>query len=141
MGEEISQEIYVGHLSKKKVVDDQPVSATGGEAELDHQELQSIVNNLVKLPEEAVPPKAVKIARITHHEITAMRVTQGNMPAAKVEQKVKGSAIIQTIDAFMGLFKPQERRSRCLIDGHECKHCGQIVKSEPAKADGAPRGH
>jgi hypothetical protein len=141
MGEEFSQEIYVGHLLKKKAADSHSESTPAGEVGPDHQELQSIVNNLVKLPEEAPAPKPVKIARITHHEIKTMRATQSNMPAARVEQKVRASALIQTFDAFMGLFKQQEKRSRCLIDGHQCKHCGQIIKVEEAKAEPAPRGH
>lgn len=140
MGEELSQEIYVGHLLKKKVADSD-LTPPADEADLEHQELQSIVNQLVKLPEDTPPPKPVKITRITHHEISAMRSTQSKMPAAKVEQKAKASALIQTFDAFMGLFKQQDRRSRCLIDGHECKHCGQIVKAQAVNADEAPRGH
>ena len=141
MGEEVSQEVYVGHLLKKKVADSGVTPPPADEADLEHKELQSIVNQLVKLPEDTPPPKPVKIARITHHQISAMRTTQSNMPSAKVEQKVKASALIQIFDAFMGLFKQQDRRSRCLLDGHECKHCGQIVKAQAANTDEAPRGH
>jgi hypothetical protein len=140
MGEEISQEIYVGHLLKQKPAAVSGELAKAVESDREHQELQSIVNSLVKLPDDTPPPKPAKIARITQHEISAMRVTQSNMPAAKVEQKVKANALIQTIDAFMGLFKAHEKRSRCLVDGHECKHCGQTIKAAPATAD-VSRGH
>jgi len=137
MLEDNNEEIYVGHLFKNKSKDKVEDAAAVSQAE--HQELQEIVNHLVKLPEEEPAAKPVKITRITHHEISAMRVTQSNMPAMKVEQKTKPSALIQTFDAFMGLFKQQEKRSRCLVDGHECKHCGQIVKV--AAGSEAPRGH
>jgi hypothetical protein len=141
MQEELSQELCVGHLFKQRPADTQRALEQPGQASLDHQELQSIVNNLVKLPEEPRTPEAVKIARITHHEINAMRISQSKMPATRIEQKARANALIQTMDAFVALFKQQERRSRCLLEGHECKHCGQVLKSEPAKAAAESRGH
>jgi hypothetical protein len=140
MGDEFSQEIYVGHLLKKLPADSDPEQARMAESEQDHQELQSIVNSLVKLPEETAPPKPVKVTRITHNQISAMRVTQSNMPAAKIEPQAKHSTLIQTFDALLGWFRPQEKRSRCLNEGHECKHCGQIIKTEAAAPEGS-RGH
>jgi len=140
MGDEFSQEIYVGHLLKKLPPDSDSEQAKAPGSNQDHQELQSIVNNLVKLPEETAPPKPVKVTRITHNEISAMRSTQSNMPAAKVESQAKPSALIQTFDALLGWFRPQEKRTHCLSQGHECKHCGQIIKSEAALPDGQ-RGH
>ncbi|MBS1990576.1 MAG: hypothetical protein JSS83_08670 [Cyanobacteria bacterium SZAS LIN-3] len=144
---ESNEEVYVGHLFKKKDVSkeasvESSASIADGVEHADHQELQSIVNHLVKLPEEAPESevKPVKIARITHHEIAAMRVTQSGMPAMKVETKPKGQALIQTFDAILGLFKHADKRSRCLIDGHECKHCGQIIKAQSDAVE-APRGH
>jgi len=142
MIEESNEEVYVGHLFKSK--GQAKVEDEADTAQAAHHELQEIVNHLVKLPGEEAPVKAVKIARITHHEISAMRITQSNMPAMKVEEKtkIKGSALIQTFDAFMGLFKHQEKRTRCLVEGHECKHCGQIVKVENrTAATEVPKGH
>ena len=70
-----------------------------------------------------------------------MRATQNAMPAAKNEPIVKTSALIQTFDAFLSLFKHGEKRSRCSVEGHECKHCGQTVKLEDVKGDKPVRGH
>ena len=137
MIEENEEEIYVGHLFKNK--GNGKTEAAGSVSSADHEKLQEIVNHLVKLPEEEPAVKPTKITRITHHEINAMRVTQSKIPAMKVEQKNKSKSLIQTFDAFMGLFKHQEKRSRCLVDGHECKHCGQIVKV--AEGSEVPRGH
>ena len=147
MGEKIpNEEVYVGRLSFKSSSDIAEDAAAAGLAEADHEALQSIVNNLVKLPEEEAPPKVARIARITHNQISAMRITQSNLPAAKVQNQARPSMLIQSFDAFMGLFRPQERRSRCSIDGHECRHCGQVVRMEAVKNDAekapeSPRGH
>ncbi len=140
MVEEFSQEIYVGHLLKKLPADSNPEQTKMAESDQDHQELQSIVNNLVKLPEETAPPKPVKVTRMTHNQISAMRATQSNMPAAKIEAQARPSALIQTFDALLGWLKPHEKRSRCLSEGHECKHCGQIIKTQETEPD-VQRGH
>jgi hypothetical protein len=140
MVEESSQEIYVGHLLKKTPVPKTADAAQTSSKADHHEELQNIVNNLVKLPGDEPPTKPVKVTRITHNEISAMRVTQSRMPAARVEPVVRTSALIQTFDAFLGLFKPHEKRSHCLTEGHECKHCGRIVKESEAD-NNAPRGH
>jgi len=126
----MNEEAYVGKLLKKKI-EKKKEEELESISDLDHQELQSIVNNLVKLPDDnpAPPPPPAKIARITHHQISAMRVTQSNMPAATIEKKIKGGFLIRLFDSFTALFKPGEKRARCLVDGHECKHCGQIFKS------------
>ena len=58
MGEKIpNEEVYVGRLSFKSSSDIAEDAAAAGLAEADHEALQSIVNNLVKLPEEEAPPK------------------------------------------------------------------------------------
>jgi hypothetical protein len=121
MGDEMSQEIYVGNLLKKVAEDTDPASTHAAESDMDHQELQSIVNHLVHLPEGEEPAQTAKPARMTHSQLTAMRTTQ-------------------TIDAFMSLFRHAEKRTTCQTNGHECKHCGQVFK--PRETQGSvPKGH
>jgi hypothetical protein len=140
MIEESSQEIYVGNLLKRVETTVDPEATAGIQSGLDHQELQGLVNSLVKLPEDNPPPSPVKVTRITHHQIAAMRSTQSKMPAAVKEPAVKQKALFQTIDAFKNLFRGAEKRSRCQIDGHQCKHCGQTIKNEE-KPGAIERGH
>ena len=127
MGEEMSQEIYVGNLLKKVAEDTDPASNHSAESEMNHQELQSIVNHLVHLPEDEESANTVKPARMTHSQLAAMRTTQSNLPAQTLEPKPPAKAIFQTIDAFMSLFRHAEKRGRCQTNGHECKHCGQVL--------------
>lgn len=140
MVDESSQEIYVGNLLKRVSTTGDLEATAALPSGVDHQELQSIVNNLVKLPDDTPPPPLVKVTRMTHNELSAMRCTQSKMPAAKVEPLVKPSAFFQTIDAFKGLFRQAEKRSRCQTDGHHCKHCGQTIKNQEKPA-GSTRGH
>jgi len=91
--------------------------------------------------EEQDTPPVRKSARITHHEIKAMKAVQAKKPPAHIAflNKLK-TMFIDLFGSFADIFAPKKSNS-CDINGHvfpkgawegdfpRCSHCGQELRS------------
>src|SRR6516225_5160577 len=80
-----------------------------------------------KPKDEAPPADPDTIARISSADIKSMRnVTAKQVdPEAPVTDAIVTSLIKIYYD-IIGMFTVAKGRDRCLVNGHECKHCGGI---------------
>ncbi len=113
----------------------------------EHLRLQKLVNQMVKLPsdepdEHSAPP--VPISKITHHQIAAMKSTVVAHTEAKKAQPEDKSFMVsffQFLDDFKVMMMPEAKRTRCRLEGHECKNCGAHINfvEEPEEEKGPKR--
>jgi len=96
-------------------------------AAIDHEDLQSLVNQLVKLPAEEPPVEEEEtpvVPRLSQDEIKQIKSVHVD-PYIKVSFKERyATFLIKFLDELRVALVPEARRTRCQLDGHECKHCG-----------------
>ncbi|MBS1997986.1 MAG: hypothetical protein JSS86_16800 [Cyanobacteria bacterium SZAS LIN-2] len=91
--------------------------------------------------EEQDTPPVRKSARITHHEIKAMKVVTAKEPPALIKFFNKFKTMLSdTVSSILGIFAPKHVSS-CELNGHvfpkgawegefpRCSHCGQELRS------------
>ena len=84
---------------------------------------------------ESPSASAKSLAKITHYEIQAMR------NKAAVQQTTAASTQKQFADFFIrawfdivSVFQPRtDKRTRCQLEGHTCKHCGAKFHKVPSE--------
>jgi hypothetical protein len=94
---------------------------------IDHDNLQSLVNQLVKLPAEEPPVEEEEtpvVPRLSQDEIKQIKSIHVD-PYIKVSFKERyATYLIKLLDDVRVFLVPEARRTRCQLDGHECRHCG-----------------
>jgi predicted metal-dependent hydrolase len=95
--------------------------------DIDHDNLQNLVNQLVKLPAEELPVEEEEtpvVPRMTQDEIKQIKSIHVD-PHLKVSFKERyATFLIKFLDELRVFLVPEARRTRCQLDGHECRHCG-----------------
>ena len=113
-----------------------------GSADSDDPEVAAL-HSLYKKAVHLVDPEPVyqgpdePIAKMTHHELRALRSKHVSTAEVKVPLKESfATAVIKMFDDFLQSFKKtgQTRRLKCLDAGHECMHCGKKFVDDDKKS-------
>jgi hypothetical protein len=108
-----------------------PYAHGGAEVEALQELVYQKVGPIAVEPEEHLPdPESIE--RISNEKIKAMRklAAGGNSEVVPPFQEQVGEIIIRAYSNFKTFFIPPPKERRyCELNGHECKHCGQVVES------------
>ena len=112
-------------------------SQESGQGEQSEDAEQAALHSLYKKAVHLTDPEPEyhpdqPIAKMTHHELKAMRSKSVVVEAKVPFKETFANSVIKSFDEFLQSFKKtaEPRRLKCLDTGHECIHCGKKFEIE-----------